>query len=146
MNYHTLVVDDTREKREELAGILDESIGLPVAAFGSSAEGLAHIRSEAQHIIAALIDYSFPAEQTKGIELIRALRELNRDCFIALVTSHPQRSPEYSTRRAEAAIAGANTAYSTNMTYPRNGFDLLWMELEEKKSKLLETFGLQKGS
>jgi CheY-like chemotaxis protein len=143
--FHTLVVDDTREKRGQLEEVLVDALGLPVTSHRSAVEGLAHIREQAAEVVAALIDYSFPAEELKGTELIRALRSLNARCYIALVTSHPQKSSEFTVRKGEAAIAGATETYSTNML-PYNAYDWIYLELQERKQKLLTLFGLGTGS
>ncbi|MFH0851142.1 MAG: response regulator [Candidatus Peregrinibacteria bacterium] len=144
--FHSLIVDDTPEKMENIRqAVEDASLNAPIECMESAEQALQHITAQGREVVAALFDYTFTRESINGIALIRVLREVNKLCYIALVTSHPQKSGEFRSRHAEATIAGADETYSTNIR-PYDAFDWLYLSLKEKKEELLRKFGLQEGS
>jgi len=141
--YHILLAEDTPDKRAFLSEAIDDAnTGAPIICKDHASEALAHIQVHAREIVAAFIDYTFQWEELVGTDLIKALRELNRECLILLVTSHPRASEEF-TRRKELALAnGANDALSTNML-PYNAGDWIYMMLMEKRAEWKAAYGLE---
>jgi len=144
--FHALVVDDFAEKRAQVIEVVEQAkLGIPVIDIEHAHEALLHISAHAHEIVLAIFDHTFVGEHITGLDLIETLRTLNADAFIYLFTSHPQKSDEYRSRETKALARKATGAFSTNMQ-PYNGYDWLYMELEENRTKLLEKFGLQQGS
>ena len=143
--FHSLVVDDSKEKRMKVVeAVKDASLGVPVIDLAHAHEAIRYIAEHAREIIVAIFDHTFSGELITGLDLIEALRTLNADALIYLVTSHPLKSEEYRRRESEAMKRGATGVFSTNMR-PYDGFDWLYMELRDKLPELVEKFGLGKG-
>ena len=144
--FHVLIADDIAEKRDRLAeAVSDVGFGVPTVCLRHAHEALAHIQANYRAIILAIFDHTFGGEPITGIDLTIALRPLNPDSNIYLVTSHPRSTEEYLRREREAQKHGATGSFSTNMR-PYDGYDWLYMELCEKKTDLLRKFGLLQGS
>jgi len=140
--FHALVVDDFAQKREQVIEVVEQAhLGVPVVGLEHAHEALPYISEHAREIILAIFDHTFVGENRTGLDLIEALRALNSDAFIYLFTSHPQKSDEYRSRETKALARKATGVFSTNMK-PYNGYDWLYMELEENRTKLLAKFGL----
>jgi DNA-binding NtrC family response regulator len=96
--FHLLVVDDEPAQRELMAGFLRKR-GFEVATAGSGEEALARFRQEPFDLV--LTDQKMPG--LSGVELLEAVRAINPEVAVIVVTAHGTIETAVSAIKAGAA-------------------------------------------
>jgi uncharacterized protein (TIGR02266 family) len=104
-----LVADDTAFVRDRFKGAL-EAAGHRATTVGTSAELVAQVRANAQAIDLVVLDLRLP--QGHGVDLVRALRRIDRFCAPVVVFSGTIASAEEVRALSELGVAGYVNEYT----------------------------------
>ena len=98
MNVEALIVDDDKDIRE-LMNVVFESLGcLVVAEAENGQEAVDKYREHSPHV--TLLDIDMPVMD--GIEALKAIKGMNPDAFVVMVTSNTDREAMEACRQAGA--------------------------------------------